>query len=145
MTISEFAASRGVMPQVISIFIKRHPKEFKGHIIQKGKSKELDEVALGVLDTHYPLPAPVQVIEDTESRKELIKTQKLIIQLQERLQDATMQIAEAEATKMLLEDKQGQLDKAEETIGKLSNEVDQLRLALELEKNKSWIQKLLKK
>jgi hypothetical protein len=156
MTITDFAVSRGIQSQTVSIYIRRHFEEFKGHTKKNGKSVELDEIALQILEEQYPLPAPVQVIEDTESRQELIKVQKLVIQLQEKLNNATMQIAQAEATKMLLEDKEHQLAKAEERAERmekraeeikreLTQELDQVRLALETEKNKTWVDKLLKR
>lgn len=151
--ITEFAREREVEPDTVTTFIRRHP-EIQKDIIQKGKKSAIDTESEGyeALEKQYPLPKPIQVIEDTESRKELIQTQKLVIQLQNKLNEATTLIAQAEAQKILLEDKQQQLDKAEEreqkaeeTIRNLSKELDQVRMALETEKNKTWIDKLLKR
>ena len=135
MTITEFASSRGIQTQTVSIYIKRHSKDFKGHTLKKGKAVELDSTALELLDKIYPLPNPIQIIEDTESRKELIQAQKQIIRLQEQLQEATRQIAQAEAIKLLLEDKKEQLTKSEYRINELEK-------ALEIEKAKTWWDKL---
>nr|WP_181365797.1 hypothetical protein [Butyrivibrio fibrisolvens]AAA99530.1 putative plasmid recombination protein [Butyrivibrio fibrisolvens]prf//2120283A recombination protein [Butyrivibrio fibrisolvens] len=152
MTITEFAESRQVQPQAISRYIGRHPEKFNGHTEKKGKTVELDDIALEFLEKKYPLPAPVQIIEDTESRQKLIKAQELIIQLQGKLMDAQSQIAEAEATKMLLEDKNVQIKKYElteaedkKTIDELKQQVANLSTELTKEKSKTWIDKLLKR
>ena len=152
MTITEFAESRQVQPQAISRYIGRHPEKFNGHTEKKGKTVELDDIAVELLEKKYPLPAPVQIIEDTESRQKLIKAQELIIQLQGKLMDAQSQIAEAEATKILLEDKNAQIEKYEhteaankQTIDELNKKIIDLSEELSKEKTKTWIDKLFKK
>lgn len=127
MTITEFARSRNVQAQTISIYIKRHEKLFKGHTSKAGKTIELDEVALEILDEKYPLPKPVEIIEDTESREKLIKAQELIIQLQDKLNQAQSKIAQAEATQLLLEDRTIQLEKAESENKELKVENKELK------------------
>jgi TolA-binding protein len=127
MTITEFARARNVQAQTISIYIKRHEKLFKGHTSKAGKTIELDEVALKILDEKYPLPKPVEIIEDTESREKLIKAQELIIQLQDKLNQAQSKIAQAEATQLLLEDRTIQLKKADERIEKIEAESQELK------------------
>ncbi|PHU34084.1 hypothetical protein [Pseudobutyrivibrio ruminis] len=145
MTITEFAESRQVQPQAISRYIGRHPEKFNGHTEKKGKTVELDDIALELLEKKYPMPAPVQIIEDTESRQKLIKAQELIIQLQDKLMDAQSQIAEAEATKILLEDKNAQIEKYELTEANYKKQIDELLEELSKEKSKTWIDKLFKK
>ena len=98
-----------------------------------------------LLGKKYPLPAPVQIIEDTESRQKLIKAQELIIQLQGKLMDAQSQIAEAEATKILLEDKNTQIEKYELIEANYKKQIDELLEELSKEKSKTWIDKLFKK
>ena len=58
----------------------------------------------------YPLQKPIEVIEDTESRKKLILAQERIIQLQTQLSEKEQLIAQAEAVKLLLEDKKAELN-----------------------------------
>lgn len=142
MTITEFAESRGIQSQVISIYIRRHFEEFKGHTQKHGKSVELDDKAIELLEAKYKLPQPIQVIEDTESRQKLIKAQEAIIQLQGKLQEASKQIAQAETMQLLLEDKKEQLAKAEERENKANERIAELEKLLQEELSKSWWDKL---
>ena len=88
-----------------------------------------------MLERQYPLPQMVQVVEDTESREKLIQAQELIIQLQKKINEQSQLIAQAEATKMLLEDKQVQLEKMEAEKADLQKQLD-------AERSKTWWQKL---
>lgn len=117
ITIAEFAQQRGLDNDTVSTFLRRH-EELKGDIYKEGRFLAIDTTsnAYEVLNKQYPLPAPVQIIEDTESRQKLLKAQEVIIQLQGKLQEATSQLAQAEATKLLLEDKQEQLAKTEQRL-----------------------------
>lgn len=135
MTITDFCKNRNVDAQTIRKYIKRHSEDFTGHTGKKGREITLDEHALIALEDKYPFPAPVEVIEDVEARKKLIQTQEMIIQLQIRIQDQTVALAQAEAAKMLLEDKEQQLQRAYDQCDKLQRE-------LELERNKTWWDKI---
>ncbi len=163
-TITDFARERNVEPDTVTTYIRRHP-EIQKFIITKGKKSAIDTLSDGyqMLEEQYPYPKPIQVVEDTESQKKLIKAQELIIQLQERLQEATTQIADAKAMQLLLEDREKQLAEndakwrehtthLEEAIknhmsneNDLNDEIKRLHEALETEKSKTWLQKLLKK
>jgi predicted nuclease with TOPRIM domain len=88
-----------------------------------------------LLEKQYPLPQMIQVVEDTESREKLIQAQELIIQLQKKINEQSQLIAQAEATKMLLEDKQVQLEKMEAEKADLQKQLD-------AERSKTWWQKL---
>ena len=98
MYLREFAEQRGQNPATISQYIRDHAAEFEGHTSMDGKQKVLDEVAIQLLDKKYPLPKPIQVIEDTESRKQLVEAQKFIIELQKE-----MMKMEREYSKLALE------------------------------------------
>ena len=104
--LTEFAVGRNERADTIRKYISRHKNEFEGHCSISGTKMELDDVAVELLDKVYPLPKPVEIIEDTESRNELLKTQKLVIQLQQKISEQSMALAQAEATKLLLEDKE---------------------------------------
>jgi hypothetical protein len=89
------------------------------------------------------------VVEDKESRAKLIKAQEMIIQLQTRLNEQSQRIAEAEAIKILLDDKQMQLNKTQDEVLAARNEVkaandrvEELRQQLAEERAKTWWQKL---
>jgi len=79
----------------------------------------------------------------------LIKAQEMIIQLQTRLNEQSQRIAEAEAIKILLDDKQMQLNKTQDEVLAARNEVkaandrvEELRQQLAEERAKTWWQKL---
>lgn len=144
MTITEFANSRGVQSQTVSIYINRHEEMFSGHTKRAGKTVELDEEALEILDKQYPLPKMVEIIEDKESREELIKTQKALIQTQRKMEelrgvvaDAEKAVARAEAVQLLLEDKEAQLQKANERLDRLEERPDQKDVLIEKERKNS--------
>lgn len=136
ITIAEFAKSRNVDRDTVNAFIRNH-SEIKKQTQKQGKNIVIDTEceAFALLDKQYPLPTPVQIIEDTESRQKLIKAQELIIQLQSKLLEQAEQIAKAGAS---LEDKQKQ-------VALIEAENAELKKALEQEKSKTWLQKLLRK
>lgn len=133
MNITEFASARNEQSQTISIFIKRHPEQFEGHTRKVGKTVELDEVALEILEKQYPLPRPVQLINgvDPEEHKavmeELNKAQRTIIGLQSKITDYSLQIAKAEATQLLLEDKDKELQSVKTDLKREGEEKNALR------------------
>lgn len=152
MTVTEFLEGRTVERQAVTRYIERHSEDFQGHTSKKGREIELDEVAVGILEKKYPLQSLVQVIEDKESRQKLIKAQEYIIQLQEKINEQSLVIAQAESIKLLLDDKQHQLEMAEqrenewkESQKRTEEELNRVREELEKERNKSWFAKLLGK
>ena len=117
MKVTDFLQGREVERQAVTRYINRHEELFAGHIKKVGKEIELDADAVAVLEKAYPLPAPVEVVEDKESREQLIQTQKLVIQLQQKLVDMQAEQtryaqieAQAHATALLLEDKEKLID-----------------------------------
>lgn len=138
MTISEFLKGRNVERQAITRYINRHEDEFDGHITKTGREIELDEDAIRILERKYPLPAPVEIIIDHESRDKLLEAQERIIQLQQTVCELQKQLTEHERTKFLLEDAENRLSVSESKNRALEEE-------LILERSKSWLQKLLRK
>ena len=103
MYLKEFAEQRNVKPNTVAVYMKSHEKEFKGHTWLKNGRKWLDEDAIRLLEQKYPMPLPVQVIEDSEARKQLIEAQQLIIKLQQQLVEAAPAITLAEQNIKLIE------------------------------------------
>jgi len=98
MTMREFADSRNVDMKAVSHYMKYHGMKYD-------KGTGLTDDQLAILDKAYPLPQPVQLVEDTESRRELLKTQKALIEAQNALLMAQEKISLAEKEKFLLEAK----------------------------------------
>lgn len=135
MTIAEFCRGRNVDSQTVRKYINRHSNDFKGHTGKDGREITLDNHALHILEDKYPLPSPIEVIDDIETRKKLIEAQEIIIRLQSKLQEQTMAIAQSEALKLLLEDREKQLQHSYDQCDKLQQELDR-------ERSKTWWDKL---
>lgn len=89
MNISEFARDRGLNPTTVSLYIRRHPEDFKGHTRPSGtgNSLELDEIALEILNKKYPRKEqPIQILEhDPELERKIQEQNELIRQLQSKI------------------------------------------------------------
>lgn len=145
MNITDFAQSRGEQPQTIRMYMSRHQELFEGHTTRNGKSVELDEEAIKILEEQYPLPEMVQIIRDPELEKELEWTRQQLnhtmtenSDLKSRIIEMTGIAARAEANQMMLEDKENQLaqtrerlDKTEEKLEKKDEILEQMRAELE--------------
>lgn len=130
LKISDFAKSRNVNYDTVRRYIKRNPDIFKDHI-GKANNIELDDEALKILDEKYPLPSPVEVIQDTERVNHLMER---LADLQEKLifaleQNALLQQENAELR--LIQYKQELLE--DDLHGK-EKELSYLR-----EEKESWI------
>lgn len=107
--IKDFAESRSVDMKAVSRWMKVHNMPYD-------RSAGLTEEQISILDKKYPLPKPIEVIEDTESRKMLIETQKALIEAQNALILAQKQIAQAEAQRLLLEDREAKIEALEKEL-----------------------------
>lgn len=171
--LTDFAKERKIEPSAVHMYLKRHPE--LGVAIKKGKDVYLDtnHEDFQILEKKYPLPQLVEIIEDTEVRKKLIFAQETIIKLQNELAERdrklfeySKQLIEGDYNKKLLVDKIEQLDRLERKNENLEDQVKsyqsivdidkklieennriilELEKQLEVEKEKSWIQKLFRK
>ena len=123
MYLKEFAEQRNVKPNTVAVYMKSHEKEFKGHTWLKNGRKWLDEDAIRLLEQKYPMPLPVQVIEDSEARKQLIVAQQLIIKLQQQLVEAAPAITLAEQNIKLIETMTEEKENLEKQNEELKNEL----------------------
>ncbi len=157
MNISEFARSRGIEPQTVRHYVNDH-EDIKKHTKKVGKTVELSDEAIELLDKIYPLPRPVQLVNgvDPDEHKavqdKLTAAQEFIIKLQNKMMEDQKLLAQAEAQKQLLEDKEAQLNAAKVEGEKKDTEIDDLKkanedLRVELErlKNRSFFDRLFNK
>lgn len=118
MNLTEFAQSHNIEMQVISKHIKAHADEYQGKIKENGKSKELTDEAIEILEKYYPIPKPVQVIngvpeeehrkklEELESvQKDLLTAKDLIISLKDQLTDYQLKLKDTENEQLRIEEK----------------------------------------
>lgn len=136
VSIKDFSEERNVDNDTVNAYLRNHP-EIKQHTkrVRKNIVIDTESEAYALLEKQYPLPKMIQIVEDTESREKLLQAQELIIQLQKKINEQSQLIAQAEATKMLLEDKQVQLEKMEAEKADLQKQLDS-------ERSKTWWQKL---
>lgn len=131
ISLSSFAKSREVSADTVATYIRRHKETFKGMTERQGNKMFLDDRAVELLEEVYPLPKPIEIIEDTESRQKLIMAQEYIIQLQAKMTEQATLLAKAESTQALLESKTTEL-------AELKEKYDTLQTAYEAELKKSW-------
>ena len=112
------------------------------------KQKVFDDIAVELLDKKYPLPKPIQIIEDTDSRNKLLEAQRTIIKMQqviiEMSAEKEMLAIQAERVRLVetaekeKADKIGKLeadierrdeliDKREQELSDMKQELDQLK------------------
>lgn len=159
LKIREFIDRRNVSYDTVRKFIINHPELFKGHI---GKSKNiiLDDEAVRLLEEKYPLPSPVQVIQDASARERLQEIEAKYINLLEennRLIQEMANLKLVQYKQRFLEESVKQKDYeieelysklerekavASEENKKLKEELANKEKQLEIEKNKSWWDKL---
>lgn len=160
ISISEFSAERNIDRDTVNAWIRKHDNINRA-CIRKGKDKliDTDSEEYKILEKQYPLPAPIEVIEDTESRRKLIQAQELIVQLQSKMLELqeeakknAIATAQAETQQILLEDRAQQIEHLNNQLEADRKEREQLQEDIKLlqaelfaEKNKSWLDKLFKK
>lgn len=148
MRVTDFLQGRDVERQSVTRYINRHEDVFKGHTKKVGKEIELDSIAVEKLEKVYPYPKPVTIIngvpqeEFIRVQNELIASQQRTSELQSRLLEAQEQIVIAKATELLLEDKKQRISELEAKAEADKDEIKVLREALEIERSKSWWDKL---
>lgn len=135
-TITEFANERNQDRDTVGRWIRRHPEVDKC-FFKDGKEKYIDTESEGyaLLDKQYPYPKPIQIIEDTESREQLLRAQSFIIELQEQLREQTKKVALAETQQLLIETKEKEIQRLEESVLEKNLEKDALRTENERIKN----------
>lgn len=169
LKISKFIEFRNVEYDTIRRYISRNPEIFKGHTGRPGRI-ELDDYAVEQLEKKYPLPHPVQVVEDTSARKKLSDMQEKLIFVMEQNQKLIQENAELrmiQNNQTLLEDKlrieeklkDEAIDAYHDIFDRYERQADfidelrkilnydtqekiKLQKALEQEKRKTWLDKL---
>ncbi len=145
MTITEFADSRGVKVQAVNNYIKRHSSEFQGHSKKVGNARELDEVAIEILNKKYPLPRPIEIIEDTESQKKLIKALERLDQMRDSMESLRIELYEAEKKALANENAVLRLEDKEKEVETLTIRLKMAESENERLKNRSLWERIINK
>ena len=126
--ISQFARKHEVEPQAVSRYISRHPEIQAACAQENGRVVDLSPEAVALLEEQYPAPKdPVQVVVGvpqskfdalSEDHAELQKKYAALLEKVARIQEERVaeqkRLAEAEATQLLLEDKEKRLVEEQE-------------------------------
>ena len=149
MNLTEFAQSHNVEMQVISKHLKAHADEYQGLIKDKGKSKELTDGAIEILEKYYPIPKPTIVIEGipkeehfkevNEKLEEIDNLRKVIITLKDQLTDYQLKLKDAENEQLRIEEK-GKIQNT--IIAKQEDSIKELEKSAEEHKKQSAEQEL---
>ena len=117
VSVAKFAESRGQSSGTVNAFIRKHP-EIEKHCKRVGKEKviKVDSEGYKILDEKYPYVKPVQIVQDTNAMQDLIEAQKQIIELQQQLNESVKLVAQAEAIKLMLEDKEALIEEKNRSI-----------------------------
>ncbi len=106
MTIKEYSMSRGVSYEAVRKQVSAlKKKELKKHIKYNGRTAELDDYAVEVLDQHRQQREVVVVASNIDTQKELERLHNQVHQLQAELLKRADKITELiEKNSLLLED-----------------------------------------
>lgn len=135
MNINEFANLHNQHHRTVSIYIKRHPELFDGHIEDCENQKILDNEAIRILEKQYPLPKPVPMVENPETQQKYINALEQINYLQNQLLHVREQLQEYKSLKLLLEEKNNENQEIKDQVKSLSMEL----VCLQVEQEKRTI------
>lgn len=131
MNINEFANLHNQHHRTVSIYIKRHPELFDGHIEDFENQKILDDEAIRILEKQYPLPKPVPMVENPETQQKYINALEQINYLQNQLLHVREQLQEYKSLKILLEEKSNENQEIKNQVKLLSEELVHLQVEQE--------------
>lgn len=121
MNIKEFSLTHNQQSGTISTYIRRHKELFDGHIEKTGSNINLDEEAIRLLELIYPLPKPIQTIENPETQKKYIRALEQINYLQNELLKLKSQLQESNSIKLLFQKQENELEELKLKYDKLKN------------------------
>lgn len=147
MTVGDFLNGRLAERQAVTRYINRHPEIFDGHVTKVGKELDLDDFAVEQLGKQYPLIDSLAIIKgvpqeehDKVKEERDVLLQKVAVQadqiakLAQWKADNAVTIAEANQTKLLLDNAQrdvklleGFVADAKAEISVLNGERDEAR------------------
>ncbi|MDL2238401.1 hypothetical protein LJC56_11360 [Christensenellaceae bacterium OttesenSCG-928-K19] len=138
--VSEFAKEKRVSTAAVSNHLKRYQKELKGHIIQQGRRKFLDDFAIEFLSGKisgsqiiiYDSAKDEEIqqlqTENKQLHQQLIQVQQDFLQSQEKTHALEMEKLQIEGDKRQEETARGQAESAKEQAEKKLRQLQARRL-----------------
>ena len=128
LSIKDYAKSKGVSYEAVRKQVSRYKIELDGHIFKTNRTQYLDDDAVAFLDKKRA-ESPIIIMENSKDeelqrlkeennllKNQLLEFQSKHIKYREEIDEKLHLIAEAEAQKVLLEDKELQLQKVEQEL-----------------------------
>lgn len=149
ITVRDYALKKGVTERAVykQMKSKKNAERLEGHIKIIDGKQWLDDEAVAILDESKTTAVVIEKINNQQYIDELNQEiGRLNVELREvykQMAQQAPQIAAAEATRQLLEDKKVAYDQEKERADQLYRENVELKMRLENEQKKTWFQKLL--
>lgn len=153
ISLKDYAKNKNVSYEAIRKQVNRYSAELEGHITKEGKTQLLDDEAVAFLDEKRK-SNPVVVYEaskDEEIERLKMENKNLLIKLAEvneklTIKQERIELLQADKIALLEEknDKKEQNEELKEAVDDLKDTVKRLQEELELEKNKTFWQRLFK-
>ena len=148
ISIKDYAAQNNVSYEAVRQQVNRYAAELDGHIIKVSRTKYLDDDAVAFLDEKRKVN-PVVVIERSKDEElEQLKNENkmLLLKLVEAQDEGKLLLKENMSLKVELLEKPKNEEEIRAAVEaaelEKQKEIDALRAELELERNKSWWDKL---
>ena len=156
-SIKEYAKRNNVSYEAVRRQVERYKSDLEGHVSVVGRTRYLDEYATDFLDRKRSTNPVVIIQADKDDLIEQLKREKeqLLIKVAEQADriaglnewkaGTVEQLAEARYNQLCLEEKTAEADKRREELDSAKREIANLAQQLDVEKSRSWLDKLLKK
>lgn len=151
VTVREYALNKGVTERAVykQMKSKKNAERLDGHIRIIDGKQWLDDIAVSILDESKQTSVVIEKENNekliAELNEEISQLNKELRKVYQQLAEQAPQIASAEANKLLLEDKIAAYEEEKRRADQLYRENVELRMNLENEQKKTWLQKLFKK
>lgn len=164
ITIKEYAAQKGVSHQAVYKQLQTHAEELEPFIVTNGRTRLLTDEAIAILETHRDTnPQIIErtndkehiayledqikalLVEENKQEKEKAELSKELKEAYKKMADEARLIASAEANKLLLEDKEKQLQQEIEKNAAVVEENAILKAEIERLKHRSLLERLFNK
>lgn len=151
VTVREYALNKGVTERAVykQMKSKKNAERLDGHIRIIDGKQWLDDTAVSILDESKQTSVVIEKENNekliAELNEEISQLNKELRKVYQQLAEQAPQIASAESNKVLLEDKIAAYEEEKRRADQFYRENIELKLKLENEQKKTWLQKLLKR
>lgn len=148
MTLREYAQKCGVSYEAVRKQVRRCTDALQGHLHQQGRVQVLDDWAVDYLDSKRQGNPVVVAQTDLQEHVKALEAENktLLVKVAaqaDELSGVYKQLAEAQNNALLLPEAQQEAQNARKAAQEARREAERLKEALEAERSKTWLQRLL--